>query len=1059
MSARIKFQLVTIIIFIFIYPLSGNAQGTIDVPERHGLLTKRVSDLNKILDSKMADDHFEISFNPLSLSYFNTSECKVEFDLSKRIHFYNHFDRYSFGNDYLAFRNTGEAVFSSTCSDINSSTLKFNFYTSLIKKLFEAASKDLLSMLYDESYKEGDINVSMRNIENKVKEHKIREQEVLAAIERRKARHFEVNDQNKKKLAFERIEELNKVIKDHSLQKSTYYKLNFEELSIVEYDSKKVDYRRIINLSADMYTIHEKIKSSRYSSRIESLLSFNRLGDVFVVNNYAIEHNSRCIELLQILFGEKKKFTGKGVDWDLLSTHPQLKFLGKSLNDPAINALYTGKKTSKFFGVPFHSAANSDVKRSYLCVYDKETKIIIEVRFILIDYEKVRQYEDLKQLPVNIRGVDIFQEEHYSINYIVYKINPESTAELNVLAFEKEAKETLEKRKSTGEKRLINSYKDFKRFADPKGDDIWTLLANYDPLFVKYLDNNHRSYKGWYDLNYINFSYSGGKYKIKDYNVKPPQLSKLEVRVPFDFEMSFELEKFIPQIMSLPEFVSARYAKIEKRNSSNVRTGKFHYLIELKIIKDSRERHLIIWKDTNDKDGHFEELIISTQESGKTYIDTKFTSFSLNNNPWVEHLETIATVEKEKLETYHKQINELFAYMENDFKTIPLANSTIIESSKQRKIYFNTGFAVSEATKNTLVLNTNGANMHITIMEGDDLKDELYTALTYLPVESEYTTTPGGYEHEGMFGRCLLVRKNKTIIGILKFDFTEEGWRMKAISCNQKKFKESLSSILEQYSVDQFDSWKTPLKEGAFRSKVNLYNSSMSAIYSVEANEKEFIFAGIYAHDEGFVLESLLAEMGALDNFRSDKSGGFVRILKLEIKGIDYYIRFTPSPEKLHSINIYCGGDYKNITRLNIGVQSLNAFSQNMVLATENAGLDLIWSDIGTRSLTMTIPAERWGNESKIILEKGYIYALTIIYKNSENTPKLNAYFRFDDGGDNIAVPQETFEYGNFSSTSVSFPSMLDKGVLSVQLNALFKTREEEAIMNVYLFKMKEKKD
>ncbi len=729
--------------------------------------------------------------------------------------------------------------------------------------------------------------------------------------------------------------------------------------------------------------------------------------------------------------------------------------MGKSLDDAEVNALYSSKKTSKFFGIPFQTS-DSDVKRSYLLVYDKETKIITEVRFIMADYEKVRRYEDLKQLPYNIRGIDIRQDEDWSIDYVIYTIDDDNSSELDKIKFEKDALEILAQRKKIGKSHLIKSYEDFKRFGDPKGDDIWKLIAGYDPLFIQYLDNYHASWKGWYDLDDSYFSYSAGKYKIKSRAASIMERSSFKERFPFEFDMSFELERFIPLVMNLPEFESARYAKIEKRNSANARTGKFHYLIEFKINTDLGERHLIIWKDTDDRDGHFDKLIISVSKSGKTYIDTKFTYFTLNNNPWVKHLESIVNVEPEMLKTYHKQIDEFFVHMENDFKTISLTNSTVIESTEQRKIYLNTGFTLSNTHTNSIVFSANSAPMYIFLMEGDDVKDEIYTALTYLPAGSEYSTTPGGYEHEGLFGRCLLVRKNKAIIGMLKFEFTEDGWRMKAIPYSQQKFKESLSAVLEQYTIDRFNSWKIPYTNGMFKSKIYLHNSSISAFHEIEEYGGGHVFTGIFNHDEGFVIESLLAEMGAIENFRLGENGGFARILKTSLKGVDFYIRFDPSLGKLHSLNIFCGGDYKDVTKLNLGTPDMDDLAEIIIQSNSDAGLDLISSDIGTRSFSLVIPAERRGSEPKIILEKGYLYTLTIVYEKSDNIPELNSRFQFMDGKDNKPMSPIISDFGNLSTSTVSFYPSLDKGVSSVVMNAFFDAREEDAIMSVYLFRKKE---
>ncbi len=311
MMSSFKFYL-SIAIITLISPLSGKAQGAIHAQERYSLLKTRVTDLNRILDTQLGEDHFEISFSPLKLSFFKTPECEIQFDLSRRIIFYNHFDRLNFENDYLAFKSNDEAVFISTCSENDSYNLKFDFYTNAMNRLFESASKDLISMLYSESYKEGDISVNMKTFEKKAENHRLAEKESLAATERRIVRHFDVNDQNRKRLALERIEELNKLVKESSLDKSTYYKLKYDELLLVELDYKNSSYSRNIYLSGDMFANQRKVKSSRYSSMVEALLSFNRFGDVFVLNKHSVEHYSRCIELLQILFGEKKSRSVRG---------------------------------------------------------------------------------------------------------------------------------------------------------------------------------------------------------------------------------------------------------------------------------------------------------------------------------------------------------------------------------------------------------------------------------------------------------------------------------------------------------------------------------------------------------------------------------------------------------------------------------------------------------------------------------------------------------------------------------------------------------------------------
>ena len=1070
--------IIVLITFLFLSATNSFAQNLTLTPEQKTLIIERVGQLNEILKSQENGQNFELKYNPLKLQFNKSQECYIDIDLSNRIYVLSEelwsINKWVFYVDFKG-QNTSRTDFHNSCTKSNLYEHSFSFEEKRIAKLFKKCATDLFEIMYNESYNfEKPTKIYMEDLEWFVREKNEEQQRRADAAERRKVNFFEVTDENRKQLAYEQIERINKLIKEKSNSRNHHYTLNYELLLLTEhyYVKYKGDLKDAIYLRSDMSTYSVKNASSRYYAGITSLFSYSSTGFVFVAQDLATELESRYKELLQILFGITEKDHKPGVDWATLNNHPQLKYLGKSINDPLVQELYNSKKTKVVLSTDDNLWSNS-YKRSYILVVDESSETIREVRFLLESEDKSRRYEYFDQLPYPVRGVEVKKStnEVARLDCVIYSIDEKEREILEEKSFEQYMLAELERRKNSGEKYLITKQEDLQRYADPKGNDIWRLAGSKDELLTKYLFNKYKENNSYItsadfndtdelplsNKNYLLSTKYGYKYIIDIYAAGHGKENYLKERFPLDCELTFDLSTFLPLVFIQPEFVSARYTSIEKRGSSNKKLGTYFYLVEIKLKTDYGDCYIIIKKDV-DEYSRFNKLTISGFKFGGTYVDTEFKHISLYNNPWVKHLETIVKVEPEKLKTYHAAIEKLFYHMENDFKTVPFSSKPF-ESNETRDVYLMPDFSIPNTILYSLVLNKQEANVYSANMKGDQIKDEIYTALTYLPKNSAYNTSPG--EDEGYFGRCLLVKKGSEIIGMLKFKFTDEGWLMKAIAYNQNEFEQSLAKVIRQYSVDKFSSWKGDFLFDGDQSLYYLNNAKISYFTLIE---KETVFISMYEGNDGFILESLLANIGksidgniyVKENFRKTEDDGFDRIIKVRWAGREYLIKLSPDHGNDHFLIIECGNNYQEVTQENYEPLSLNRYCEGYLESVLVDGRELIWSKQESNGFVHSIPTSRWGHTPEVIFEEGYYYTLVVIYHKTDNRPEVGLTFVTPNKSEYFEADDFFDEDENFSTTTYYFESLKNElGTTNILMLGKFEDSDKNSKMNAYLFRKK----
>ena len=676
--------------------------------------------------------------------------------------------------------------------------------------------------------------------------------------------------------------------------------------------------------------------------------------------------------------------------------HPYLKFLGVSINDPDFAKMFADETISYGDKKRTFYMKHYDKQKGVFFGLEKNYGIVSTVFFVTRRKEGSKQKKKIKpfkgHLPEGVNGVMVENTYDSPFYFKVYELDKRLLKILGKRAYGTDLDKALAERKKSRENYLISSKADLKRFADPKGKDIWQLVGQHDDLFVKYCFNKtvrRYSYtkRKWNDRKEIPLSNSN--FNILDqvfgvaYIIKKGATRKkeyLQERLPFDLEnVQFDLSTFLPQIFALPEFAKARYGDETKKG---IKKPETYTVIELKFKTNYGERFIIIKKYQKDPGSTFSSMTFSSHKHSG-YINTVLRPLTPGNNPWKIHNETIVKVDEEAKSRYISSISRLLGQMEQNFETLKL-DPQKFESNASRDISFIAEAIIPEAEVSLLVdLKSGGDYVQLNLPE--KIKEELLITLINKKYIGSYSLTPGGLENENLFGKCLLIRKNNKIVGVLMYKWHQDmTWIFRLYPFDEEQFKTDIIKIIRQGIQDDYQSW---LKEKKY-STYTLYKSHLSIIDSKDGHE----FISAYERFPRYVLEKALegytkgkrlaTGIQVLESFADYEKGN--RYVKLSTsKGI--FLVLLSTKDRKVSLHISHGRSegydlfvQENFEPMTVA-RSFDLLVESMLNAETN-DMEKVWS---TRDQKNFSESYQSGNKREV-------YSLILVYEAKHGRPSAS---------------------------------------------------------------------
>lgn len=727
----------------------------------------------------------------------------------------------------------------------------------------------------------------------------------------------------------------------------------------------------------------------------------------------------------------KRKKLEKNIDLSAYKNHPQLKYLGESSHHPDLQKLMNDKSKTTYFN-------DYDPRKGYYYEIDKNNDFISAVHFIksrrdgTVGKKRVKKYKGT--LPPAIEGVEVNSEYNRPFTYNIYRLNKKAIKEFGAKAAADELVAEIAKRKNATDDFLIKTKDDLKRFADPKGDDIWKLIGyNSDPLLTKYLYNENTNRfggysKGWkevdeYYLSNRNFRLStryGYRYVINRKAAVSGGEAYLKDRLPLGIDkMKFDLSLFLPKVFNHPQFAGARFG------DETVKLKKITYkVIELKFDTPYGYRYIIIFQHSDEKDGYFSKLTLTKNRHGG-YITTNLVPLTRSNNPWKTHDEDVLVdIDKTKEASYIKGFSKVFGHLNQGFSALK-KEGTLLQSENDRDVFILPNTMITQAQKSVLGYYENNGTSFYQINVSNQIKDEIYTTFLNNPDLGTFHLSPGGIENEAFFGKCMLIKKGRAIIGILKFDLDKEGWWIRVYSFSEEKFKNSLTKIINQASKDNYSSWTDEKIEDGTFSSYTAYNARKSMF---RALDKETEFRSLYENTPQYLFESILSSIKektefapgirVLENVYDVKTS--TRYVKFMAKGKVFLFMFKPDEKNSYLVRLAYGDDYSIITKKNFEPLTLNSLTTKVMKELKNSGNQILWSQYDTNEFFY-----KYNTRNK----PGY-YMLMVFYetKNGKPLAKVSVNYKGKGGTESTKDISPYLLFDGFASLTLAFdiPQELD---------------------------------
>ena len=303
------------------------------------------------------------------------------------------------------------------------------------------------------------------------------------------------------------------------------------------------------------------------------------------------------------------------VDLIALSSHPHLKYLGKSLYDPEVQELLKNKKVY----IEFNESINSEYIGVEYSFYSR-SKLINRIRFSTVKGRNVVKYKGLKNLPKGINSVKI----EPTAGGIYYRLQGEDFSKLYDKSLDTYLSFQLAKRKNNPKKYLIKTREDLERYYDPKGDDIITLLDTPDTFFDEYVSSKGGNLKykrtncyfSTFKVDEIILKKCRPKGKDFDkvyYSIEANDFSNKEFKERFPY--SVDLDKGMDVVLAqLAEVEGFKEAVRMNTFSEDKYIGKEEIAVEITVVKIETKgimRYVILKRKVTDLEYDFYSISIS----------------------------------------------------------------------------------------------------------------------------------------------------------------------------------------------------------------------------------------------------------------------------------------------------------------------------------------------------------------------------------------------------------------------------------------------------------------
>ena len=626
-------------IFISLFFLSYS-QSSLNLSEgRKELSLRRTAELNIILDSNKKGNLY-LDFNKMVLAYSDPYDdaCYTNMDLSKQLNIEIDYTLYgeetkSTKSYFIRFHDVNNKFIFNNCTPRANNMLTISIKGFETAKLFEKCFQDMLNILFKEDYNISNSNYFLEK--EKVEKRIVRLKKEIAAKDKETAKIISVTNDNREDVALEQIKRINKVL----INSKYYFKLNYKKrkLSLFESGEKK-PYKKVI------LEPHFKTSITKESAHYVEFAYFSIA--FWHENHRALELQARLDELMQILYGVDKN---KPVSFESLSNHPQLKYLGKTIDDPEVQKLLANKNIY---------LVGDYINSSYIGVnycFNKSSKLITRIEFDNVNERNVTKYNGLNSLPKTVNDVKI----EPTSGGVYYILEESRLAKLQNESYKKYLDLELEKRKNKSEDYLINTREDLNRYYDPKGEDIFTLLDKTDILLEKYL--TYKSGGKFKENEYCEALYLKYSKKIRLINCSSDKTYAIETgnfndkelikRFPYSVDLDKGLDIVLTQLAKIEGYKESFKAVVSEK--SKYGENRNVEIILVKIETKGINRNIILKRYEKDSKNTFHYISIAQKDPSKW--SSKFKPYKILTNNDIAVLEAKQQDKIKKLDALKKE--------------------------------------------------------------------------------------------------------------------------------------------------------------------------------------------------------------------------------------------------------------------------------------------------------------------------------------------------------------------------------------------------------------------